>query len=158
MGMSLRRGCTIDPSGFPNPVPPGQGQQVVGPVVGYRLLAGQHLADDVDVLAGTRERLRERLAVPAFDHLGARTPRPSTKRPPERVVPAVLAPAMPMAVGVRAELSEVPSRTRSVREPHQANGVKASEPQDSAVHTESKPRRSASSTHSMASGGGPAPQ
>jgi hypothetical protein len=68
--------------------------------------------------------------------------------------------AMAMAVGVRAESwhSEVPSRTRLVREPHQANGVNASEPQDSAVHTESKPRRSASSTSSTACGGGPAPQ
>ena len=38
--------------------------------------------------------------------------------------------AMAMAVGVRAESwqSEVPSRTFSVREPHQASGVSASDP------------------------------
>ncbi len=38
--------------------------------------------------------------------------------------------AMAMAVGVRAESwhSDVPRRTRSVREPHQASGVRASEP------------------------------
>ena len=68
--------------------------------------------------------------------------------------------AMAIAVGVRADSwhSEVPRRTRSVREPHQARGVRASEPYDSAVHTESKPRRSASSTSSTAWGGGPEPQ
>ena len=38
--------------------------------------------------------------------------------------------AMAMAVGVRAESwhSDVPRRTRSVRDPHQASGVRASEP------------------------------
>ena len=38
--------------------------------------------------------------------------------------------AMAIAVGVRAESwhREVPSRTRSVREPHQASGVSASDP------------------------------
>ncbi len=38
--------------------------------------------------------------------------------------------AMPMAVGVRADSWQraVPRRTRSVCEPHQANGVRASDP------------------------------
>ena len=38
--------------------------------------------------------------------------------------------AMAMAVGVRADSwhSDVPSRTFSVRDPHQARGVRASEP------------------------------
>ncbi len=47
------------------------GQRVVRPVVGDRRLAGQHLADDVDDLAGAGQRLRERLAVPALHHLRA---------------------------------------------------------------------------------------
>ena len=67
---------------------------------------------------------------------------------------------MAVAVGVRAEscTRSVPRRMRSVCDPHQASGVKASEPHDSAVHTESKPRRSASATIVAAFGGGPAPQ
>ena len=38
--------------------------------------------------------------------------------------------AMAMAVGVRADSwqSEVPRRTRAVRDPHQASGVRASDP------------------------------
>ena len=66
---------------------------------------------------------------------------------------------MAAAVGVRAEscISAVPSRMREVFAPSQASGVSASEPQDSAVHTESKPSRSASATASLWSGL-PAPQ
>jgi hypothetical protein len=47
------------------------GERVVRPVVGDRGLAGQHLADDPHDLAGARERLAERLAVPALDDLRA---------------------------------------------------------------------------------------
>ena len=59
---------------------------------------------------------------------GPETPRPSTKRPPERW--SSVSAAMPMAVGVRADSwhKDVPRRTRSVREPHHASGVRASEP------------------------------
>ena len=59
---------------------------------------------------------------------GPETPRPSTKRPPERW--SIVWAAMAIAVGVRAESwhSDVPRRTRSVCEPHQAKGVSASEP------------------------------
>ena len=53
----------------------GVRQRVVRPVAGHRPLAAQHLADDVDVLAGAGERLAERLAVPALDDLRARTGR-----------------------------------------------------------------------------------
>ena len=45
------------------------GQRVVRTVVGHRRLAREHLADDVDHLAGAGERLGERLAVPALDDL-----------------------------------------------------------------------------------------
>ncbi len=47
--------------------------------------------------------------------------------------------AIPMAVGVRAESwqMDVPRRTFSVLDPHQASGVRASEPYDSAVQIES---------------------
>ena len=46
---------------------------------------------------------------------------------------------MAVAVGVRAESwhKAVPRRTRAVLDPHQAKGVKASDPYASAVHTES---------------------
>ena len=57
--------------------------------------------------------------------------------------------------GVRAEIciTAVPSLMREVRAPIQHNGENASEPYASAVQTESKPRRSASSTKSMGSSG-----
>ena len=68
--------------------------------------------------------------------------------------------AIAAAVGVRADICmmAVPSRTRSVLEPHQARGVSASEPYASAVHTESSPRSSALATSSAAPSGGPADQ
>ena len=49
-------------------------------------------------------------------------------------------------VGVRAEICTMPvaSLIRVVCAPIQASGVNASEPHASAVHTESKPSRSAS--------------
>ena len=50
----------------------------------------------------------------------------------------------------------VPSRTRVVAAPHQASGVKASEPYASAVQTESRPSVSAIRTASATPGGGPA--
>ena len=50
----------------------GVGQRVVArPSYVDRLLAGDHLADDLDVLAGAGQRLRVRLAVPALDDLRA---------------------------------------------------------------------------------------
>jgi hypothetical protein len=52
----------------------------------------------------------------------------------------------------------VPSFIRSVRAPHHASGISASEPYASAVHSESNPRRSASSTACCAPGGGPPAQ
>ena len=59
---------------------------------------------------------------------GPDTPSPSTKRPPDRW--SMVRAAMPIAVGVRADSwhSAVPRRTRSVCEPHQARGVRASDP------------------------------
>ena len=72
MGMSVRSGWTMALSGLPRPVPARIGQRVVGPVVGDGRLAGEHLADDRDVLARAGQGLRERLAVPTLDHLGAR--------------------------------------------------------------------------------------
>ncbi len=89
---------------------------------------------------------------------GPDAPRPSTNRPPERwsSVSALIA----VAVGVRADICTmlVPSRIRLVEEPHQASGVKASEPYASAVHTESNPSSSAFRTASSAPGVGPLPQ
>jgi hypothetical protein len=67
---------------------------------------------------------------------------------------------MAVAVGVRAEscTTEVPRRMRDVCAPIHASGVKASEPQASAVQIESYPRRSASFAIPTRSGGGLAPQ
>ena len=53
---------------------------------------------------------------------------------------------------------EVPSRTRVVSRPHHASGVKASDPQASAVKTASKPDSSAAATSSPTPSGGCAPQ
>lgn len=68
---------------------------------------------------------------------GPDSPRPSIIRPPERwsSVSACIA----VAVGVRAAIcaTAVPSRIREVRAAIQVSGVNASEPQASAVHTES---------------------
>jgi len=53
---------------------------------------------------------------------------------------------MAVDAGVRAEICTMPvaSLMREVCAPIHASGVNASEPHASAVHTESKPRRSAS--------------
>ena len=48
-----------------------QRQRIVRAVARHRRLAGPHLPDDVDVFAGPGQRLGERLAVPALDHLRA---------------------------------------------------------------------------------------
>ena len=68
---------------------------------------------------------------------GPDTPRPSTNRPPERW--SIVSAAIAVAVGWRAEswMRSVPSRSFVVCDPHHASGVSASEPHDSAVHTES---------------------
>ena len=68
--------------------------------------------------------------------------------------------AIAVAAGVLADICmiPVPSLIRSVCAPHHASGVTASEPYASAVHTESKPRRSASLIASSAPAGGPADQ
>ena len=64
--------------------------------------------------------------------------------------------AMAVATGVRAEscTTPVPSLMRSVWAASQVSGVNASEPQDSAVQTESKPQSSASLVSSTMSLGG----
>jgi hypothetical protein len=62
---------------------------------------------------------------------------------------------MAVAAGVRALIcaTEVPSLIRLVRAPYHASGVRASEPHDSAVQTDSYPRRSAACTTGVASPG-----
>ena len=59
---------------------------------------------------------------------GPDTPRPRTKRPSDRW--SRVRAAMAMAVGVRADSwhRAVPSRTLLVAAPHQARGVRASDP------------------------------
>ena len=67
---------------------------------------------------------------------------------------------MAVAVGVRAEscTTEVPRRIFDVWAASQVSGVKASEPHDSAVHTESKPAFSAACVSSTNPCGGCAAQ
>ncbi len=89
---------------------------------------------------------------------GPLTPMPSTTRPPVRWsrVSACIA----IEVGLRPDICtiDVPRRTREVSRPHHASGVKASEPQASAVKMASKPASSAAATSSAVPDGGPAPQ
>ena len=68
--------------------------------------------------------------------------------------------AIAVAVGVRAAIwaMPVPRRIRSVWAASQVRYVKASLPHDSAVHTESKPTRSASWASSTICGRGCAVQ
>ena len=51
-------------------------ERVVRPLVGDRAVAGPDVPEDPDVLAHPRERLGERLPVPALDHLRPRDPQP----------------------------------------------------------------------------------
>ena len=89
---------------------------------------------------------------------GPETPRPSTKRPPERW--SIVIAAIAVAAGWRADICviAVPSRIRSVCAPHHASGVRPSEPYASAVQIESKPSSSASAIASVTPGGGPPAQ
>lgn len=68
---------------------------------------------------------------------GPDRPRPSIIRPPERW--SRVSACMAVAVGLRAAICAraVPRRMREVCAAIQVSGVKASEPQASAVHTES---------------------
>ena len=98
-------------------------KRVVRAVAGHRLLPGEDLAHDVDVLAGPGQRSREGLAVPSLDDLGVPTRRAArTKRPPERW--SMVSAAMAIVVGVRADSwhSEVPRPARSVPRSHHASG------------------------------------
>ncbi len=80
------------------------------------------------------------------------------KRPSERWSSVIA--AIAIAAGVRADICAiaVPSLSLLVLAPHQARGVRQSEPYASAVQIESKPSASASAMRCSASGGGPAPQ
>ncbi len=69
--ISFRSGWVIGFNGLPSPDAARVGEGVVGAVVGDGRLPGDHLTNDVDVFAGPGQRLRERLSVPALDHLGA---------------------------------------------------------------------------------------
>ena len=89
---------------------------------------------------------------------GPLTPMPRITRPPDRwsSVSACIA----IDVGERPLIwtIEVPSRTREVSRPHHASGVKASEPQASAVKIASNPDSSAAATSSAWLVGIDAPQ
>ena len=72
--MSARSGWVIDFSGLPSPMLSGAAVRVLVELAleVERLLAAQHPADDLDVLAGAGQRLVGRPAVPALDDLRAR--------------------------------------------------------------------------------------
>ena len=76
-------------SGLPSPVTPSRSvhrQRIVGPVRGDGRAPRDHVAHDRDVLARARQRLGERLAVPAFDDLRPRHPEPEDEAPAAQVV------------------------------------------------------------------------
>ena len=90
---------------------------------------------------------------------GPDTPRPRMKRPPERWS-SVIADIAVMA-GWRADICviAVPSFSAlASAAPHQASGVRPSDPYASAVQIESRPSRSASAIVSSMPGGGPPAQ
>ena len=64
----------------------GVGKRVVFARIGDRCIPAQNLANHVDVFAGARQGLRERLTVPALDHLGARDPQSENDPPVGQVV------------------------------------------------------------------------
>ena len=127
----------------------GVGQRVVRAVVGHRRLAGQHLADDVDDLAGAGQRLA-RTAGRTSPRRPADRSRPCPGRPGRRRGGRASARAWRSrsACGPDIWTIEVPSRTREVSRPHHASGVNASEPHASAVKMASKPDSSAAATRS----------
>src|SRR5438309_238833 len=89
---------------------------------------------------------------------GPDTPRPRMKRPPDRWSRVIA--AIAVAAGWRADICTiaVPRLIRDVDAPHQASGVRQSDPYASAVQIESKPSRSASAIASVTPGGGPPAQ
>jgi hypothetical protein len=80
------------------------------------------------------------------------------KRPPERW--SIVIADMAVMAGWRADICviAVPSFRDEVCAPHQASGVRPSEPYASAVQIESKPSFSASAIVSVMLGGGPPAQ
>ena len=88
IGRSARSGCVIERSGLPSPheFGPSYGMPVVLALELDRLLAPQDAPDDLDVLARARERLAERLAVPALDDLRARHAEPEREPAVRQVV------------------------------------------------------------------------
>ena len=89
---------------------------------------------------------------------GPEAPMPMIARPPERWSSVIA--AIAVAAGWRADICmiPVPRRTFFVREPHQASGVRQSEPYASAVQIESTPSESAASMASSTPTGGPLAQ
>ena len=94
-------------------------------VVRYGLLAGEDLAHDIDVLPGTGQGGGKGWPYHPSTTCGPDTPSPSTKRPPEMIHGLRRHGHGGRRAGQSSQ-SEVPSRTRPVREPHHASGVRAS--------------------------------
>jgi hypothetical protein len=65
---------------------PGQRQRIVRACAGHRLPAGPHLAQDVDVFPGARQRLGKPLPVPPLHHLRAGHAEPEDVPAPGQVV------------------------------------------------------------------------
>ena len=121
-------------------------------VVGNRRLTPQHLTDEVDDLTGPRKWLRERLAVPALDHLRPGDAQTEHHPTPGEVVEGHA--GIAIEVGARADICtpRCPDEAGTCA-PHHASGVNASEPHASAVKTESKPTRPAPTSAPTPSGG-----
>ena len=134
------------------------GERVVGPVVGDRGVAGDDLADDVQVLAGPGQRLGEGLPVPALDDLGTGHAEPEHEATARQVVEGDRRHAHGRR-GAGRHLAQCGAQADpgGGRAPpaERGEGVGA---EASAVQIESNPRFSASATSFGASCGGPAPQ
>jgi hypothetical protein len=158
IGISLRSGWTVDLSALPSPAPALQREVVERAVVLDRCASGDDLTDHVDVLAGAGQRARVRLSVPALDDLWSRGAESEDEAAAREVVERD---RRHRRGGRRArrELDDAGAESDAfgLRAPPR-EGVRASDPYASAVHTESKPRRSASLMASSAPAGGPADQ
>jgi hypothetical protein len=126
--MSVRTGWTVDLSALPSPVPPLYGRSKNSP-----WNSTGPLRSTIDLTIDTYSRVRANGFGYGWPYqpsttCGPDAPSPSTNRPPERW--SIVIAAMAAAAGVRAEICMmlVPSLMVLVLEPHQASGVRQSEP------------------------------
>ncbi len=138
-GSPGRSGCVMDRSGLPSPVAPGpaygRGWWRPSSTTGASRRSTCRTTSTYSRVAVSGLSGNGRPYHPSTT-CGPDSPSPSSIRPPERW--SSVRACMAVAVGERAAIcaTAVPSRMRRVWAAIHVSGVKASEPQDSAVHTE----------------------